>query len=153
MSELGGVVLIAEGNDGLRSHYGRWLAEEDYEVVLAANGLEALELTRVREPLVVLMNLDLPGLDGWEATRVLRRDPLLHTTVVIALTGWAVKTRDSDARSAGCDGVLRAPARREDLLAIVAHYAPPQCDGRGSFVRLRAAPAATAEVGLGRRRA
>ena len=138
MGEEAPLVLVVESEAGLRSDYCNWLAEEGYRVFVAANGLEALELTRMHQPLLVLMNLDLPGLDGWEATRVLRRDPWLREIHVVALTGSAAKTRDCDGRSAGCDAVLRTPIRRQALIDTVCRFVPNSIPE--SIVRVKVVP-------------
>ncbi|MGA3122601.1 MAG: response regulator [Polyangiaceae bacterium] len=138
MGEEAPLVLVVESEARLRSDYCNWLAEEGYRVFVAANGLEALELTRMHQPLLVLMNLDLPGLDGWEATRVLRRDPWLREIHVVALTGSAAKTRDCDGRSAGCDAVLRTPIRRQALIDTVCRFVPNSIPE--SIVRVKVVP-------------
>jgi len=140
MEDKAPLVLIVESDAGLRSDYCRWLAEEGYRVLVAANGLEALELTRMHQPLLVLMNLDLPGLDGWEATRVLRRDPWLRAIHVVALTGSAAKTRDCDGRSAGCDAALRTPIQRQALIDMVCRFVPSRIAESTVRVKVAAGP-------------
>jgi two-component system, cell cycle response regulator DivK len=115
-------VLVAEGADDLRSDYVAWLRDEGYQVLAAANGLEALEFARARGPGVVVMNMDLPVLDGWATARALRRDPRLHATKIVALV--AARAKESEARAAGCSAVVRIPARRSTLVSAVADFLP-----------------------------
>jgi CheY-like chemotaxis protein len=154
VGDEGPFILIVENDDGLRSDYRTWLVEEGLRVLVAANGLEALELSRMHRPSLILMNLDLPGLDGWEATRVLRRDPRLQTIRVVALTSRAAKMRDSDGRSAGCNAALRTPIRRQALIAVVRRFVPETA--HDSLVRLQSpaphAPVARHWLMLGRKR-
>jgi two-component system, cell cycle response regulator DivK len=149
------LVLVVESEARLRSDYCNWLADEGYRVFIATNGLEALELTQMHRPLLVLMNLDLPGLDGWEATRVLRRDPWLRAIHVVALTGSAAKTRDCDGRSAGCDAALRTPIQRQALIDMVGRFVPSRI--AESTVRVKVAvphvQAVHPSFTLGRKRA
>ena len=115
-------VLVAEGADDLRSDYVEWLRDRGYQVLAAANGLEALEFARGRGPGVVVLNMDLPVLDGWATARAIRRDPRLHATKVVALAPSGVK--EGEVRSAGCDAVLRTPVRRGAFVAVVADFMP-----------------------------
>jgi len=124
MDDEAPLLLVVENDNGLRSDYGVWLVDEGYRVLLAANGLEALELTRMHLPNLLLMNLDLPVLDGWEVTRVLRRDPRLCGIRVVAMTGRGTKTPDCDGKSAGCDASLRTPVSRPTLLAVAHRWVP-----------------------------
>jgi CheY-like chemotaxis protein len=115
-------VLVAEGADDVRSDYVAWLRDEGYQVLAAANGLEALEFARARGPGVVVVSLDLPVLDGWATARAMRRDPRLPATKIVALAPAGVK--DSEAKSAGCDAVLRIPVRRGAFVSAVADFMP-----------------------------
>jgi CheY-like chemotaxis protein len=127
-------VLVAEGDDDLRSDYESWLGERGHQVLTAANGLEALELARAHRPRVVVMNLRLPVLDGWATLRALRRDPRCHCVKMVALAPFDV--RGGQARAAGCDAVLRMPLHRGQLVSLVAHFIPTDCE---SIVRVKAA--------------
>jgi CheY-like chemotaxis protein len=117
-------VLIVEDDPDVRELYARYLREAGYEVFLAADGVAALQAVPARLPHVILMDLGLPVMDGWEATRILKRDPRTASIPVIAITGYALKTRDQDAESAGCDGVLQKPCEGEALLAAVERFVP-----------------------------
>ena len=124
MDEGAPLVLVVENDDRLRSDYVDWLTEEGYRLVGAANGLEGLEFSRMYRPGLVVMNLDLPGLDGWETARILRRDVVLSSIKMVALTSRFAKTRDRDGRSAGCDSALRSPVHRSLLISTVRRFLP-----------------------------
>jgi len=115
-------VLVAEDADDLRSDYVAWLRDAGYQVLAAANGLEALEFARARGPGVVVMNLDLPVLDGRATARALRRDPRLPATKIVALAPAGVN--EGEAKSAGCDAMLRIPVQRGAFLSAVADFMP-----------------------------
>ncbi len=124
MDEGTPLVLVVENDDRLRADYVDWLTEEGYRLVGAANGLEGLEFSRMYRPGLIVMNLDLPGLDGWETARILRRDPVLSTIKILALTSRFAKTRDRDGRSAGCDSALRSPVPQGLLVSTVRRFLP-----------------------------
>jgi two-component system, cell cycle response regulator DivK len=118
-------VLIVEDDVYLSELYARHLRAAGYEVFTVGDGLEALRAAPVRYPDVILMDLGLPLMDGWEATRILKRDPRTADIPVIAVTGRTMKTCDADARSAGCDEVLHKPCEEDGLLAAVRRFARP----------------------------
>lgn len=91
------------------------LLEDDYQVVTASDGAEGVEATRRIRPDLVLMDLSLPKMDGWEATRTIKADPELKHIPVIALTAHAMPGDEQKARAAGCDDYLSKPID-EDLL-------------------------------------
>jgi CheY-like chemotaxis protein len=124
MDEGTPLVLVVENDDRWRADYLEWLTEEGYRLIGAANGLEGLEFTRMYRPGLIVMNLDLPGLDGWETARILRRDPVLSSIKILALTSRFAKTRDRDGRSAGCDSALRSPVARGLLFSTVRRFLP-----------------------------
>lgn len=91
------------------------LLEDEYQVVTASDGAEGVEATRRIRPDLVLMDLSLPEMDGWEATRTIKADPELMHIPVIALTAHAMPGDEQKARAAGCDDYLSKPID-EDLL-------------------------------------
>ena len=91
------------------------LLEDRYEVVTARDGQQGLDLAAERSPDLIIMDLSLPVLDGWEATRTLKADPATSAIPVVALTAHAMPGDDERAREAGCDDVLTKPVD-EDLL-------------------------------------
>ena len=94
----------------------------DVRVVTARTGLEALQSARAEHPDLILMDLKMPGLDGWEATRRLKADPLTAVIPVIALTAQAMTRDDARALAAGCDGYLTKPLDLRHLLAVLKEH-------------------------------
>jgi CheY-like chemotaxis protein len=91
------------------------LLEDDYDMVIAENGEEALTVTEQERPDLILMDLGMPVMDGWEATRRLKTDGELKNVPVIAVTSHAMVGDEIEARKAGCDDYLPKPID-EDLL-------------------------------------
>ncbi len=91
------------------------LLEEDYTVLTASDGESGLSLAMQERPDLVLMDLSLPGMDGWEATRRLKADADLRQIPIIALTAHAMKGDEDKARAAGCNDYLSKPID-EDIL-------------------------------------
>jgi two-component system cell cycle response regulator DivK len=98
------------------------LLEDKYQVIEAVNGQEGLELADQERPDIILMDLSLPVIDGWEATRRLKADETLRSIPVIALTAHAMVGDEEKARAAGCDDYLLKPLDEDELLALVAKY-------------------------------
>jgi len=86
-----------------------YLAFRGFAVKQAPNGSTALELARKELPRIILMDLSMPGVDGWEATRQLKADPNTREAIVIALTAHALTPDEQNARNAGCDGFVAKP--------------------------------------------
>jgi CheY-like chemotaxis protein len=96
-------LLLVEDNEMNRDMLSRRLLRKGYEVSIAVNGNEAIERTRTERPDLVLMDISLPGIDGWEATRRLKSDPATKSIPVIALTAHALSTDREKSMAAGCD--------------------------------------------------
>ena len=95
------------------------LANEGYDVWTATDAEEALALLRTSRPNVILMDLQLPGMDGLQLTRQLKADPSTRGIRVIALTAYAMKGDEEKAFAAGCDGYLSKPIDTDRLPEIV----------------------------------
>lgn len=91
------------------------LLEDEYELLIAADGAAGIETAARDRPDLILMDLSLPGIDGWEASRRLKADPELRHIPVIALTAHAMQGDEEKARNCGCDDYLTKPID-EDLL-------------------------------------
>jgi two-component system cell cycle response regulator DivK len=85
------------------------LLEDDYEVLTATDGASGLEVAARLRPDLILMDLSLPVIDGWEASRRLKADPALRHIPVIALTAHAMQGDEARARASGCDDYLAKP--------------------------------------------
>jgi CheY-like chemotaxis protein len=96
------------------------LLEEEYEVVTAGDGGAGIEAVTRERPDVILMDLSLPGIDGWEATRRLKARPETAAIPVIALTAHAMQGDEERARACGCDDYLTKPIDEDQLFAKLA---------------------------------
>jgi CheY-like chemotaxis protein len=112
-------VLIVDDIEDNRRIYAMFLEFSGFVVTSAANGHEALARARALRPDVIVMDLALPGLDGWETTRRLRRDRRTRDIPVIALTGHVLPGAEEEARAAGCDHFLTKPCLPEVLAAEI----------------------------------
>jgi len=104
------LVLVVDDYDDAREMYAESLMVCGFRVIEAADGLQAIELAQRLSPDVILMDLSLPGLDGWEATRRLKADARTMHIPVVALTGHALSSALDRAREAGCDRFVVKPA-------------------------------------------
>jgi two-component system, cell cycle response regulator DivK len=96
--------------------YAAWLEQAGYQVVEAHNGLQALERAIDVVPDIVVTDLNIPGIDGYELTRRLKGDPRTDGIPILAVTGYVPFTRDPGrADRAGCDAILSKPCSPEDL--------------------------------------
>ena len=96
-------ILLVEDNDMNRDMLSRHLNRQGYDVIIAVDGNEALEMVSSAQPDLILMDLSLPELDGWEATRRLKVDNTTKDIPIIALTAHALKADRKGAFEAGCD--------------------------------------------------
>ena len=96
-------ILLVEDNEMNRDMLSRRLERKGYEVVIAVNGQEGVDLVSSTRPDLILMDLSLPIIDGWEATRRIKADPATASIPVIALTAHAMAEDRVKAMAAGCD--------------------------------------------------
>ena len=113
-------ILIVEDNADNMSLATMLLESEGYAVLGAPDAEAGLTLARDERPHLILMDIQLPGMDGLEATRLLKRDDATRTIPVIALTSLAMKGDEERIRAAGCDGYIAKPMRYQDFLTTVA---------------------------------
>ena len=109
------LILIVDDMPDIRDMYAEYLSGQGFRPELAANGFEALSKATVMSPAVIVMDLNLPELDGWEATRRLKANDITSSIPVIALTGLSVRYSKSAALEAGCDGFLTKPCYPDAL--------------------------------------
>lgn len=109
-------VLLVEDNEMNRDMLSRRLVRNGYDVVIAVNGQEGLEMATGEKPDLILMDMSLPVLDGWEATRRLKADPATASIPVIALTAHAMESDKEKALAAGCDDFDTKPIELPRLL-------------------------------------
>ena len=109
-------VLLVDDYPDAREMYCEYLEFSGFDVIEAVNGVEALERAVDGAPDVILMDLSLPVMDGWEATRRLKADHRTAGIPVLALTGHALAGISEGAKQAGCDGFVTKPCLPEDLV-------------------------------------
>jgi len=112
-------ILIVEDNEMNRDMLSRRLAKRGYDVAIAVDGEQGLAMARSAPPALILMDMSLPGLDGWEATRQLKALPETRAVPVIALTAHAMAGDREKAIAAGCDDFDTKPVDLPRLLAKI----------------------------------
>jgi len=109
-------ILVVEDNEASRDALSRRLQRRGYRIVLAVDGLEAVAKGRSAAPDLILMDLGLPGIDGWEATRRLKGDPSTAPIPIIVLSAHATTNHRDMALAAGGDDFDTKPIRFQQLL-------------------------------------
>jgi CheY-like chemotaxis protein len=117
--DSGPLVLIVDDVQDNRTIYVLYLKFSGFRIAEADNGQEALHQAERLLPDVIVMDLSLPVMDGWEATRRLKRDPRTKAIPVIVLTGHALPEHARAAREAGCDLVITKPCLPDQLLGAI----------------------------------
>jgi two-component system cell cycle response regulator DivK len=112
-------ILLVEDNEMNRDMLSRRLQRKGYQVILAVDGQSGVEMTQTQAPDLVLMDMSLPVLDGWEATRRLKADAATRHIPVIALTAHAMSNDRERALEAGCDDYDIKPVEITRLLARI----------------------------------
>ena len=112
-------ILLIEDNEMNRDMLSRRLERKGYQVVLAVDGQSGVEMARDQAPDLVLMDMSLPVLDGWEATRRLKADAVTRNIPVIALTAHAMSSDREKALEAGCDDYDTKPVELARLLGKI----------------------------------
>ena len=118
-------ILLVEDNEMNRDMLSRRLAKRGYDVVTAADGAEGVERARADAPALILMDMSLPGIDGWEAARVLKAEPATAKVPIIALTAHAMAGDREQALAAGCDDFDTKPIDLERLLTKIQRFVAP----------------------------
>jgi CheY-like chemotaxis protein len=116
------LILVVEDFDDAREMYRDYLDFAGFRVETARDGREAIEKARALQPDLILMDLSLPGIDGWEATRLLKAAPETKQIIIIALSAHAMATEGERARAAGCDGFIAKPCLPPDLVHEITKY-------------------------------
>ena len=118
-TDTGPLILVVDDYQDAREMYAEYLQFSGFRVAEARNGNEAVAQARSLKPDLILMDLSLPGLDGWEATRVLKADDETRHIPIVALTGHALAGASEGARKAGCDSFVTKPCLPDDLVVEV----------------------------------
>jgi CheY-like chemotaxis protein len=122
------LVLVVEDYQDAREMYAAYLAFSGYRVAEATNGIEAIEKTVELMPDIILMDLALPRMDGWEATRRLKENERTRHIPIVALTGHALAGHSELARKAGCDAFVTKPCLPDALLAEIQRMLSARAD-------------------------
>jgi len=109
-------LLLVEDNEMSVAMLTRRLKKRQFDVLVAMTGADAIELTRTAQPAIVLMDVELPDIDGWEATRILKADPATAGIPIIAVTAHAMADHRDKSFAAGCDEFETKPIDFEQLL-------------------------------------
>ena len=112
-------LLLVEDNEDNRTIYSTLLRHLGYEVIEAQNGVQAIELARSERPDLILMDISIPEMDGWEATRILRGDPVTKAIPIVALTAHALEDDRERAAEVGFSSYLAKPIEPRAVLAEV----------------------------------
>ncbi len=115
-------ILVAEDDADNRRIVVKVLTVEGHETLEAADGRTTVELARRERPDLILMDLAMPGMDGWEAARRLKADPETADIPIIALTAFAMRGDEERAREAGCDAYLSKPCRPQTIRDVVRQF-------------------------------
>lgn len=119
-------ILLVEDNEMNRDMLSRRLARKGYEVVCAVDGGEGVAMATSENPHLILMDMSLPVLDGWEATRKLKANEATKSLPVIALTAHAMDGDEQKAREAGCDDYDTKPVDLPRLLGKIQALIPEE---------------------------
>ncbi|MCH7865079.1 MAG: response regulator [Proteobacteria bacterium] len=112
-------ILLVEDNEMNRDMLSRRLTRKGFDVIVAVDGMECLSLAASERPDLILMDMSLPGMDGWEATRRVKAAPETNHIPVIALTAHAMSSDREKALEAGCDDYDTKPVELERLLGKI----------------------------------
>jgi CheY-like chemotaxis protein len=126
------LILLADDSADIRSMYGEYLSQAGFRLETAANGNEAVALTLALVPHFILMDLDMPGLDGWEAARLIRSYRPTQSIPIAALSGHHDTASVVRAMSAGCNRFIPKPCMPEDLEGVIRQTLQEENDRRGS---------------------
>jgi two-component system cell cycle response regulator DivK len=119
-------ILLVEDNEMNRDMLSRRLEKRKYEVTIAVDGQEGVEMAESEAPDLILMDLSLPVIDGWEATRRIKTNPRLRSIPIIALTAHAMTADREKALEAGCDAYETKPVQLPSLLATIERLLPDE---------------------------
>lgn len=121
-------VLVVEDNVANMTLASFLLTSAGHTVLSAADAEAGITIARTQHPDLILMDIQLPGMDGLEATAILKQDAATRPIPVIALTALAMKGDEERIRAAGCDGYIAKPMRYQEFLATIALQLTPIID-------------------------
>jgi two-component system cell cycle response regulator DivK len=119
---MSGSILVVDDNADNRDLTQILLECEGFEVRMAEDAAQALGMLGSYRPNLILMDVQLPGIDGLELTRRLRQDPALRGVIIVALSAYAMAAEKENARAAGCDGYITKPINTRTFASLVQQY-------------------------------
>lgn len=117
-------ILVIEDNELNMMLFRDLLKQEGYLVLEAYDAEKGVQIARENRPAVILMDIQLPGMDGLKATRLIREDPALKKIPVVALTAYAMEKDRQEALAAGCIGFISKPIDTRNFAAAVSDFLP-----------------------------
>lgn len=117
-------ILMVEDTEDNRQIMRDLMASTDYELVEAADGAEGVAMAAKHKPDLILMDIQLPVMDGYEAARRIKSDPALRHIPIIAVTSYALSGDEARTLAAGCDGYVAKPFSPRLLLAKIREFLP-----------------------------
>jgi len=141
------ILVVDDSSDG-REMLAQYLTFRGFFVVEAANGETAIDLVHKRRPAVILMDLQMPGIGGWDATRQIKANPATKDIIVIAVTARALAPEEGIARQAGCDAFIAKPF---DITALGDAVGEVLVRGRHGLVALDQLNQIQSQTGNGKR--
>lgn len=127
------LILLVEDNDMNRDMISRRLERHGYTIIFAVNGEESIEITRNKQPDLILMDMSLPVMDGWEATRQIKADPSIAHIPVIGLSAHTMAGDREKAIAAGCDDYDIKPIDLPRLLDKISSYSKQENNKKHSI--------------------
>jgi two-component system cell cycle response regulator DivK len=119
-------ILVVEDQEDNRRILRDLLTSHGYTIIEMTDGLAGVKAAGIHRPDLILMDIQLPGIDGYEATRRIKADPDLNAIPIIAVTSYALSGDDQKAFSAGCNDYVAKPFSPRKLLAKIEHYLSPK---------------------------
>jgi two-component system, cell cycle response regulator DivK len=117
-------ILVVEDQEDNRQIIRDMLTATDYEIIEVESGEQAIEAVAKQRPDLILMDIQLPGMDGYEVTRLIKVDPTLRSIPIFAVTSYALSGEEQKARAAGCNEYVPKPYSPRQLLAKIRQYLP-----------------------------
>ena len=117
-------ILLVEDHEEIWDFLSRRLKRRGFEVAVATDGQEGVDKSKSEAPDIILLDMNLPVLDGWSAAGLIRADPATATVPIIALTAHAMSGDKDKAIAAGCTDYCSKPVDFSDLLAKIDKYSP-----------------------------
>jgi len=115
-------ILYVEDNDDNAYMLKNRLSRAGFTVIVATNAAQGIAMASSEQPDLILMDIQLPIVDGYEATRRIKSDPALRGIPIIAVTSYALSGDEAKARAAGCDGYVAKPFSPREILATVREF-------------------------------